>query len=478
MKKTFFLFIALFFATRLFSQSPAIFDYNLTKQVIHGFGAASAWHGQLSDAEINAAFGNADSTQMGLSILRVRIDPNPASSSWVSEKSNAKKAKAKGATILASPWSPPAYMKTNNSTTGGFLKPEYYSSYANHLKNFCTIVPEVDIISLQNEPNIKVTYESCDWYAWQMLDFCKNNAPAIGKPVMMPETYNFSIKYSDSILSNATALANIDYVGGHIYGTSVRSYPLATNNNKGLWMTEHYLNGDTIETCMEMSKEIMDCLFGNMNAYVWWYLRQPGCNIINSGGSFKLKGYTMAQFSKFIRPGYVRVNGTYQTIPRMNMLLFKGPDKDVLVVLNQNTTAKSQSFVFSNMNLDMATKYVTSETKRLANEGSIKITNNAFLDTFDAQSITTYVIKRVSSAIHETVADDIRIFPNPAEDYIQLSSVEHVKSVKIFNISGQLVRSVIKPTTSKIAVADLLPGTYIADIEQSNCSKRVRFLKK
>ncbi len=476
MKKSFLLIAAALCSAQAFSQFTAIFDYNQPKQVIHGFGASSAWHGQLSDAEINAAFGNADSTQMGLSILRVRIDPNP--SSWSNEKANALKAKAKGATILASPWSPPAYMKTNNNTTGGFLKPEYYAAYATHLKNFCTVVPQVDVISLQNEPNITVGYESCSWYAWQMIDFCKNNAPAIGTPVMMPETYNFSYKFTDSILLNTAALANIDYVGGHIYGTSNRSYPLATTKGKGLWMTEHYLNPDTLGTCMEMGKEIMDCLNGNMNAYVWWYLRQPGCNIINSGGSFKLKGYTMAQFSKFIRPGYTRVNGTYQTIPRMNMLFFKGPDNDVLVVLNQNTTAKSQTFIFNNVSLDNATKYVTSATKRLTKDGSVKITNNTFTDNLDARSITTYVIKRVPSAIRENVADDIRIYPNPADDYIQLSSVEHVKSVKIYNTEGILIRSVNKPSVSTIPVSDLPSGIYIADIEQNNSSKRVRFLKK
>ena len=136
----------------------ATIDFAKEKQVIDGFGASTAWHGQLSTAEANAAFKNDNSTQMGLSILRVRIDPN--SSQWGSEKANAQKAKAAGAMILASPWSPPASMKTNNNTTGGQLKPESYAAYVTHLKNFCTFLGNVDVVSLQNEPNIKVAHVS------------------------------------------------------------------------------------------------------------------------------------------------------------------------------------------------------------------------------------------------------------------------------------------------------------------------------
>jgi len=128
---------------------------NLTsiKQYIDGFGASTAFHGQISQTEANAAFGNG-TNQLGLSILRVRIDPS--SGSWSAEKLNAQKAKALGATILASPWTPPASMKTNNNAIGGELLPASYAAYAAHLKAFCDNLGNVDVVSLQNEPNIKV----------------------------------------------------------------------------------------------------------------------------------------------------------------------------------------------------------------------------------------------------------------------------------------------------------------------------------
>jgi O-glycosyl hydrolase len=49
-------------------------DAGNVKQYIDGFGASTAWHGQLSDKEADAAFMN--DNQLGLSILRIRIDEN------------------------------------------------------------------------------------------------------------------------------------------------------------------------------------------------------------------------------------------------------------------------------------------------------------------------------------------------------------------------------------------------------------------
>ena len=176
---------------------------NLTsiEQTINGFGASTAFDSEITQAQADVAFGNANN-QLGLTILRVRIAP---SGSWNSEKMNARMAKALGATILATPWSPPASMKTNNSTVGGELSMASYAAYAAYLKAFCDTLGDVDVVSVQNEPNITVTYESCTWSATQLLNFCKNNASSIGTPVIMPETYNFDTSYSNPTLNDSVA---------------------------------------------------------------------------------------------------------------------------------------------------------------------------------------------------------------------------------------------------------------------------------
>src|ERR1700744_4976738 len=114
MKKTILLFLILFASVLTpvltFGQTATI-NFNNQHQVIHGFGGSSAWQGQLSTAELNTLFKNGTG-QLGLNILRLRIDPTMA---WAQEAANAKNAKALGATVFATPWTPPASMKTNNN---------------------------------------------------------------------------------------------------------------------------------------------------------------------------------------------------------------------------------------------------------------------------------------------------------------------------------------------------------------------------
>jgi len=469
-----------FVCLTLNAQVAVTVDFSSEKQVIDGFGASTAWHGAITDAEADAAFGNNDVNQMGLSILRVAISPNGTSTntSWNNEKLNAQKAKARGAKVMATPWSPPASMKTNSNTIGGELMPASYAAYAAHLKSFCTYLGNVDVVSIQNEPNITVSYESCTWSPSQILDFCINHAPSIGTPVMAPEAYNFDARYADPILSNPTATANIDYIGGHIYGTSTRSYALATTKGKKLWMTEYYLNPDSMGTCMTMAKDILDCLYGNMNGYVWWYLRTPGCNLINTGGSLKLKGYTMGQFSKFIRPGYIRVNASYQSNPNIYTVAFKGTNQDIVVALNLNRVAKTQTFNFRNDNIQSATKFVTSATKKINYDGTLTCTANTLTDELEARSVTTYVLKRAPSAINETASANITVFPNPVTDFIRLSSIDNIKCIQISNLVGQQLIKINNPKNQTINVSNLLSGTYIISINQEDIEKRIKFIKQ
>ena len=58
--------------------------------------------------------------------------------------------------ILSSPWSPPAWMKTNHDTRGGRLVPEFYELYAKYLMKYIQQMKQhgitIDAITLQNEP--------------------------------------------------------------------------------------------------------------------------------------------------------------------------------------------------------------------------------------------------------------------------------------------------------------------------------------
>ncbi|MBQ8818260.1 MAG: glucosylceramidase [Clostridia bacterium] len=81
-------------------------------------------------------------------------------------------------TLIASPWSPPAFMKDNDSLfEGGCLKEEFYSIYADYIVKFILAYWEegikISLITPQNEPNASQTWESCIFSAKQEARFIR-----------------------------------------------------------------------------------------------------------------------------------------------------------------------------------------------------------------------------------------------------------------------------------------------------------------
>ncbi|WP_152285913.1 glycoside hydrolase family 30 protein [Flavicella marina] len=83
-------------------------------------------------------------------------------------------------TFYVSPWSPPAFMKTNNNMLlGGKLKKEFYQPWANYYAKFIKAYEKEGIpiwgLTIQNEPMAKQIWESCIYTAEEERDFLKNN---------------------------------------------------------------------------------------------------------------------------------------------------------------------------------------------------------------------------------------------------------------------------------------------------------------
>lgn len=80
--------------------------------------------------------------------------------------------------LFASPWSPPAWMKTNNDMLhGGKLRPEYNQTWANYFVRFVQEFEKAGVpvwgLSVQNEPMAVQTWESCIFTAMEERDFVK-----------------------------------------------------------------------------------------------------------------------------------------------------------------------------------------------------------------------------------------------------------------------------------------------------------------
>ena len=463
------------------------------KQYIDGFGASTAWHGQLSDSEAEAVFKNENDDQMGLSILRIRIDENR---NYSDELKNAQKAMARGAIVFASPWNAPSnLLEIVNGQRK--VRQDEYENYALYLNSFVTYMDNNNAplyaISIQNEPDYNGGWTQ--WTAQEMFTFIRDYSHLIsGTKIMAPESFQFRRSMSDPILNDSTACANLDIVGGHIYGGGLAAYPLAEEKGKSIWMTEHYINEDDISTCInQFAKEIIDCMYRNMNAFIWWYLRQPDCNLINRGGAFKKKGYVMAHFSKFIRPGYHRIDATYRPQTGVYLVAFKG-DETVIVVININSSSKDQTFTFSNDSVAHVKRYTTSETKNLSYDGIIDLADSSFAATLEGKSITTFISTEMSSGIKALDSSDPQSYsleqnyPNPFNPITTISYMLGKPSavkISVFDLCGHevviLVNGMRPAGTHMVRFdgTDLTSGVYFYRLQATDqiITRKMMFIK-
>lgn len=92
---------------------------------------------------------------------------------------DAKKTAGENLKLMLTPWSPPAFMKTNGKRTGGGkLKPEYRKLWAEYIcryiREFQNRGFEVQRISIQNEPKAVQTWDFCLFTAEEEKSFLRD----------------------------------------------------------------------------------------------------------------------------------------------------------------------------------------------------------------------------------------------------------------------------------------------------------------
>lgn len=391
--------------------TTATVDLSKTYQYIRGFGGIDLpeWQGySLSDADLAKAFGNGKD-QLGLTVLRVYV--NPDKNQWSKGLKTAQYASKAGATLFATPWEPPSSLaeKYSNSQVGKLHLPKQnYAAYAQHLNDFGNYMKQngapLYSISVQNEPD----YAS-EWTYWspdETTDFLANYGDKITSTrVMSPETFQYGAwnngrDYYNKILQNQKAMANCDLFGTHFYGTprSKMDFPALESCGKEIWMTEVYVpNSDANSAnrwpeAIQVAENIHNGLVvGNMSAYTWWYIKRHYSLLDQNTGAITKRGYMMAQYSKYVRPGYRRTEVTEQ--PQDNVLVsaYKGEDnKVVIVAVNKGTTEVNQQFAISGQTITEAIRYRSSGNENLA-ESKMSPSGSGFNSQLPANSVSTYI---------------------------------------------------------------------------------------
>jgi glucuronoarabinoxylan endo-1,4-beta-xylanase len=382
------------------------------RQLIDGFGAGVVFlngGATFNDANADKLFRSDTTNQLGLTLLRVRVEPNSSwtnsVSGWNGSVNDAKRAALRGAGVLATPWTPPAAMKDNGSLTdGGHLLPGQYANYAAYLEKYASNMlangVSLRAVSIQNEPDWAPDYESCEWTSAEFLSFFRTNAHVIkSAPVMMPETVGFNFSIPDPSLNDPVAVTNIDFVGLHLYGVNevngmknITPYNNALNKGKRVWQTEYLINDQTMEIAIQTGREIHNCLTtGRMSAYIWWKCVGTANGLLNDSGVIQRRGFVMSQFSRFVRPGHYRIGETNQGSGAVSAYRNPTNNQFAIVAINAYGLPLQQMISLSNFASSVTlTPWITSATQSLATMPAFDATNGSFNYTLPPNSIVTF----------------------------------------------------------------------------------------
>ncbi|WP_420715635.1 glucuronoxylanase [Streptomyces sp. SBT349] len=396
-------------ATRAPSAAAAaevIVDPSARRQTIRGFGGMNhtVWINDLTPAQRDTAFGNGEG-QLGFSVLRIPVHEDRAS--WSGEVATARRAVEHGATVIASPWNPPAQMVETfvrgDQSDARRLRYDMYGAYAQHLNDFHRFMRDNGVnlyaVSVQNEPDY--AHEWTWWTPNEMIRFLRENAGSIETRVIAPESFQYVKGFSDPILNDAGALANLDVLGAHLYGTQYQNFPYPLFKQRGqgkeLWMTEVYHpnssdSADLWPQALDVGEHIHHALVdAEFQAYVWWYIRRS-YGPMREDGRISKRGAGMAHFSKFVRPGYARIDATPTPQSNLYVSAYSGGGSAVVIVaVNKGASPVSQPFTLVNSASSSVSSWVTDANRTLTSRGASTVSNGSFTGELPARSLTTFV---------------------------------------------------------------------------------------
>lgn len=277
--------------------------------------------------------------------------------------------------LYVSPWSPPAWMKDNNSVLrGGKLKPAYRQPWANYYIKFIRTYEKMDIpvwgLSVQNEPMAVQRWESCVFTAEEERDFIKEYlGPTLAREGMADKKLIAWDHNRDLMVQRALTLFNDPAASKYIWGIGFHWYETWTGGNMqiGNLQKVHELFPDKklifTEGCQEKFdwKRVDDWALGEKYAYsmindfnagtvAWtdWNILLDEKGGPNHASNFCFAPvhadtkngqlvytnayYYIGHFSKFIRPGAKRITSSSNR-EALQTTAFINTDKSIIVVV-------------------------------------------------------------------------------------------------------------------------------------------------
>jgi glucuronoarabinoxylan endo-1,4-beta-xylanase len=385
------------------------------QQKITGFGVSSAWAGSYANAS-DPDYLWSTTTGAGLTLLRIRYGDGLAI---------AQSAAKNGATVWMTPWGtgtngapggPDTTTQSNpNGCTGSMPVLSNPTGLASNLVTWVQNAKAQGVpiyaVSAGNEPdscgiNDTTSYSPAEMAAW--IDVLGPAMAAIGVKVMAPETENacgFG-NFFPAIHNDTNAWNAVSIFASHEYGCgTLPSEPSISAADKEYWETEVDTGtasgdptGDGIASALLMAQTMHnDLTKANLNAWHLWWLYEGG----QSGGCLYDTGskvwtkrlWVMGNFSRFVRPGWMRVASSGSTPSGVLVSAYINPANNALsiVAINSNTSSTKVSFYVSGNAPCSLVPYETSASKSLGQGSAVSVSQSRVTVTLTAQSVTTFV---------------------------------------------------------------------------------------
>ena len=431
--------------------------------------------------------------------------------------------------------SAPAWLKTNNSHTGGGTlvsgQENEFSEFLIAFLKGMTSRYGIDVteISPTNEPDYQVSYESMNTPPAQLSSIIKNLNQRLTAEnldfvnIISPE--NFRVNSNDpntstsnyiaSMFSDPEVVSSTDIVATHTYQSSVSSNDwniLKTASlGKDIWVTEagnlHSPNFDMSDASYHIERIMDGFNYGGLTAYMFhlFYEQHEYQNEVSPGqnyGSSALvlwdsslniilpkRYHVFKHFANLVKKDYLRIHCN-SFGDDFRVLAFKSPNGARIVL---------QLFAESNLsNFDIeipigtssVEHYVTSnssdENFSLISTSDVDLQDN-FMEmsaaSMSMHSIVFNIDTSLSSEADFANQDDFRImaFPNPVKSRLELSfDKNHSREISIFQYNGSKVytQKFQASNTLSIDVGFLASGIYILKSTNNQDQQIVKFVKQ
>lgn len=270
--------------------------------------------------------------------------------------------------VIASPWSPPGWMKTSHSMIGGTLLASSYAPLAAYFVQFVKLYEAAGVpifaVTPQNEPlNIPGDYPGMGMKAEEQTRFvCENLGPAFRaanlktKILIFDHNWN-SIAFPDTVLKDSCAAQFVVGTATHCYGGDPAAQTGLHDRfpDKGIWLTEcsggDWQKGDLL---VEQANLIIQTTRNWGKSVVLWNLVLNQLHGPHLGGCQDCRGVVtiddstspaafvptvdltaLAHVSKFVRSGAYRIDSSTEGESGIEHVAFRNADGSiVLLVLN------------------------------------------------------------------------------------------------------------------------------------------------